>query len=620
MPNDIAFKVIIKNDGISDIIFKTLMLKGEAGGTISSIEKTSSSGNVDTYTITLNDGTTTTFEVTNGSNIASIEKTATAGLIDTYTVTLTNGDTSTFEVKNGEDAQLYELPQNCVVGYDGGSGETTHQEALSNTITIEEPQGFQSIKVSGYTSQKHLTGKNKMPEGQWVNAYIRDDGVFLVRTTGGNDVACEEYAHIDSSQPCIITVNNWTDIIPSWMSIFGYDSNKNFISGSKITVQRLGNLPLNLQVVYENTLQASYIRFYFHGSGSYAQYIPDDVQVEIGNTASSYEEYCGGTPAPNANYPQEIEGLGELSSGSYVFDTDVVNSELNTYTLTASMSSPCYDGDVIDLLNDKIYRNNVIDIPSFSNAEGWSNVSGTTDWYFEPADLASSDASAYCTHFLCEIQNNTKVVIKDTGCSSLSDLATLQTQQTNLGKPITIVYSKLTESEEATTITGDVSNVKIMRDNEVVITAPENVPKIQADYFLDSPFPDGYEEIDFPLDDLFYYQNGEYIDFPSSWGFVMGYVFDADEIRFVMNVTKALKEGMTVNITRSADLTLNTYAGAGDVGILSGFSANYADFIPELGQIQIRLQTAQPHGLTTGMLLGARVATGVLRIIFEEET
>ncbi|MBQ1297525.1 MAG: hypothetical protein IIY21_26010, partial [Clostridiales bacterium] len=63
--DDVAFKVIVKNDGISDIIFKTMMLKGEAGGTIASIEKTSTSGVVDTYTITLNDGTTTTFEVTN---------------------------------------------------------------------------------------------------------------------------------------------------------------------------------------------------------------------------------------------------------------------------------------------------------------------------------------------------------------------------------------------------------------------------------------------------------------------------------------------------------------------------------------------------------------------------
>ena len=66
--NDIAFSVVIKNDGISDIIFKTIMLKGSDGNSIASIEKTSTSGLVDTYTITLSDGSIGgTFTVTNGT-------------------------------------------------------------------------------------------------------------------------------------------------------------------------------------------------------------------------------------------------------------------------------------------------------------------------------------------------------------------------------------------------------------------------------------------------------------------------------------------------------------------------------------------------------------------------
>ena len=66
--NDIAFSVVIKNDGISDIIFKTIMLKGANGNSIASIEKTSTVGLVDTYTITLSDGTVGgTFTVTNGT-------------------------------------------------------------------------------------------------------------------------------------------------------------------------------------------------------------------------------------------------------------------------------------------------------------------------------------------------------------------------------------------------------------------------------------------------------------------------------------------------------------------------------------------------------------------------
>lgn len=37
-----------------------------------------------------------------GNGISSIEKTSTVGLIDTYTITFTNGNTTTFNVKNGE--------------------------------------------------------------------------------------------------------------------------------------------------------------------------------------------------------------------------------------------------------------------------------------------------------------------------------------------------------------------------------------------------------------------------------------------------------------------------------------------------------------------------------------
>ena len=47
-------------------IVKILMLKGQEGQSIKEIKKTSTSGLVDTYTITLTDGTTSTFTVTNG--------------------------------------------------------------------------------------------------------------------------------------------------------------------------------------------------------------------------------------------------------------------------------------------------------------------------------------------------------------------------------------------------------------------------------------------------------------------------------------------------------------------------------------------------------------------------
>lgn len=101
---------------------------GTAGVGISTItyKETDAQGNY-VYTITLTSGST--YDITcpkgpqgapgadgqdgtdgadgaPGVGIASIEKTATSGLVDTYTITYTNGTTSTFTVTNGSNAEL----------------------------------------------------------------------------------------------------------------------------------------------------------------------------------------------------------------------------------------------------------------------------------------------------------------------------------------------------------------------------------------------------------------------------------------------------------------------------------------------------------------------------------
>lgn len=102
---------------MKDLVFKTIMLKGEGGTSIDRIEKTSSSGVVDTYTIYFDDDKEPqTFEVTNGYSIISIEKTATLGNVDTYTVSLDNGDTYTFDVTNSNVADSMTAQDETTVG------------------------------------------------------------------------------------------------------------------------------------------------------------------------------------------------------------------------------------------------------------------------------------------------------------------------------------------------------------------------------------------------------------------------------------------------------------------------------------------------------------------------
>ena len=84
---------------ISDV--KIMLAKGIDGDNIQSIEKTGTDGLVDTYTVTLTNGSKTTFQVTNGNAVVSITKTGTSGLIDTYTIVYSDGTSTTFTVTNG---------------------------------------------------------------------------------------------------------------------------------------------------------------------------------------------------------------------------------------------------------------------------------------------------------------------------------------------------------------------------------------------------------------------------------------------------------------------------------------------------------------------------------------
>lgn len=116
---------------------------------ISSIQKTSSNKNKDIYTITLTNGDTSDFEVTNGNSIESISYSRTVGLKDYYVITFSNGTTQEYAITNGKD------------GSDGVSLEDMYEEAKKtkdyNNISefIEE---YLTINIDANTTQV-ATGK-----------------------------------------------------------------------------------------------------------------------------------------------------------------------------------------------------------------------------------------------------------------------------------------------------------------------------------------------------------------------------------------------------------------------------------------------------------------------------
>ena len=151
------------------------------GKGIESIEKTSTNVLVDTYTITFNDGTTGTFDVTNGRGISNIAKTGTQGLIDTYTITFNDGTTSTFTVTNGAtDLSMIAPIQTSLVAsqayaigdqfiYNGLLYKATADISSGGTITIggncelsdtvvkQIGKTYDVNLVTGYTLDENLT-------------------------------------------------------------------------------------------------------------------------------------------------------------------------------------------------------------------------------------------------------------------------------------------------------------------------------------------------------------------------------------------------------------------------------------------------------------------------------
>ena len=111
-------------------------IKGATGKGIVSIEKTATSGLVDTYTITYTEGSPTTFAVVNGKGIVSIQKKSTSGLTDTYEIAFNDGPSTTFTVHNGD-------------GVTGVSLISTVGRVKTYEMTFDERAPFQFVIEDG---------------------------------------------------------------------------------------------------------------------------------------------------------------------------------------------------------------------------------------------------------------------------------------------------------------------------------------------------------------------------------------------------------------------------------------------------------------------------------------
>ena len=83
-----------------------------------------------------------------GNGIDHIDKTSTTGLVDTYTIFYTNGTTTTFNVTNGRDAPIYQGPYTVTSAvYD--QSLSTNMTYLNDDITVLQIPYYEVSNLSG---------------------------------------------------------------------------------------------------------------------------------------------------------------------------------------------------------------------------------------------------------------------------------------------------------------------------------------------------------------------------------------------------------------------------------------------------------------------------------------
>lgn len=367
---------------MNNILFKVLLLKGENGNSIASIEKTSTSGLKDTYTITLTDGSTTTFEVENGKGISSIAKTATSGLIDTYTITYTDNTTSTFTVTNGADGadgkgivsiaktgtsglvDTYTITYTdnttstfTVTNGQDGTGDLTTDTETGNPITLTT-DSFQSaisteITYEPIQASGTPTRSNPLPISGVDELKLWGSGKNLIGFTNRkiiNSADASPSSPRDFSKPAVyvgITLDNYFDNT----KISNYTITTGSVTVTSAVNWGLGfTLPVKPNTAYRKSTTeiaggigvsffdktGNYISFTYNNAfttPSNCYYIllvvyadasltanEANVQLELGSTATTYEPYNPATEV-NINLGQTIYGgIWDVERGKLTVD------------------------------------------------------------------------------------------------------------------------------------------------------------------------------------------------------------------------------------------------------------------------------------------------------------
>lgn len=187
-----------------------------------------------------------------------------------------------------------------------------------NPATMPTTIGFplESVQLKGDTTQQTYSGKNLLSV---LSDTGTDTGIIWTRnvnsvTVTGSSTNTLAYRFLDSGSavalPIVIPAGTYT---LSRGSVTGADTgqtlNFQFRDSTNTVIvsnQRLGVGTSSRTITLAR--DAYYFRVAIEGlvQNASVNIAYNDIQLEVGSTATSYEPYVGGIPAPNPDYPQTI--------------------------------------------------------------------------------------------------------------------------------------------------------------------------------------------------------------------------------------------------------------------------------------------------------------------------
>ena len=205
--------------------------------------------------------------------------------------------------------------------------------------TAEAP--FNTLDLKGNTSQQTYTGKNLLNASSMtgktsggLTTVVNNDGSITVSGTATDtwgDFTKDANISLENGVSYTLSIG---DTLPFYLTCYLADPRQNIV----ITPGRTSA---------SVTANSDKTRFHFYCSGltvgqSYNVTIKK-IQLEKGSTATAYEPYVGGIPAPNPDYPQAVQTVtGEnvvKICGKNLFDKD---KALDNYFYTSTGSKSTY--------------------------------------------------------------------------------------------------------------------------------------------------------------------------------------------------------------------------------------------------------------------------------------